>query len=91
MCRPLHEQREALVAELLQSALLAFRCSGLLYHHKVDCLKCNGEKSALEHYLTTIMLAGGPYPDGDVMMFDRLPRKLENTRNCTRPLPKDCA
>jgi hypothetical protein len=44
------------------------------------CLKCNGQKSALEHYLTAILLAGGRHPDGEAMMFERLPRKLEKNQ-----------
>jgi hypothetical protein len=41
-----------------------------------SCADCNGEKSELEHYLTTILLIGGRHPDGESMMWERLERRL---------------
>jgi hypothetical protein len=44
------------------------------------CLACNNEKSALEHYLATVLPFGGTHPDAGETLQSMLPGRLEKNR-----------
>jgi hypothetical protein len=50
------------------------------------CQTCNAAKSALEHYLTTILLIGGRHPDAEPMMFETLARRLQKNAKLHREI-----
>jgi hypothetical protein len=50
------------------------------------CSDCNGKKSELEHYLTTILLLGGRHPDAQAEMLEKLPKRLAKNAKLHREL-----
>ena len=50
------------------------------------CPTCNGKKSELEHYLTTMLLIGGQHADTQSMMLERLPRRLAKNAKLQRAI-----
>jgi hypothetical protein len=50
------------------------------------CVECNGKKSELEHYLTTMLLIGGRHLDAQSMIVENLPRRLAKNEKLHRSL-----
>jgi hypothetical protein len=50
------------------------------------CRRCNGEKSALETYLTTVLPFGGMHDDASEMLQSMVEKRLEKNPRLTREL-----
>ncbi|MDD3182308.1 MAG: HNH endonuclease [Alphaproteobacteria bacterium] len=51
-----------------------------------SCAKCNGEKSSLEHYLTTVLPFGGRHADATTNLSEMVPQRLEKNAKLRRHL-----